>query len=96
MQAGQTPEILDAFAWYTGLFIGTVQLIFMPEGGIWITGGVALSHLSIFDNPEFLHGIHTSPSYLPERQKYPLGILCNPEHALMGGGFYASKRLLMI
>ena len=37
MCMGKTPESLDMFAWYIGLFVGTVELIFMPEGGVWIT-----------------------------------------------------------
>lgn len=94
METGKATEMLDAFAWYIGLFIGTVQLIFMPEGGIWITGGVALKHLDVFDRPDFFAGIMSSPAYYPQREQYPLGILCNTEHALIGGGYYAVKRLL--
>jgi len=92
--AGELTEMLDAFAWYLGLFIGTVQLIFMPEGGIWITGGVTLHYLDLFDRPAFNEGIKTSPAYLNQRSNYPLGILKNQEHAIIGGGYYAAKRLL--
>jgi len=94
MRAGETPELDAAFAWYAGLFVGTVQLIFMPQGGIWITGGVALSHLEVFDHPNFFAGIHASPAYRAQREEYPLGILMNQEHAMMGGAFYAINRLL--
>jgi len=87
-------EMLDAFAWYMGLFIGSVQLIFMPEGGVWITGGVTLHYLDLFDRPAFQEGIQASPAYLPQRETYPLGVLKNPDHAIMGGGYYAVKRLL--
>lgn len=94
MQEGKIPEMLDTFAWYAGLLIGTVQLTFMPAGGIWITGGVALKNLTIFDNPNFLAGINASPAYRKQREEYPLGILCNHEHALIGCGYYAIKRLI--
>ena len=94
MREGKSPEMLDAFAWYIGLFVGTVQLAFMPEGGIWITGGVALNHLDVFDRPEFYAAIKASPAYLSQREHYPLGVMCNHEHALIGGGYYAAKRLL--
>lgn len=87
-------EMLDAFAWYMGLFIGTVQLTFMPEGGVWITGGVTLHYLDLFDRPTFKEGIYASPAYLSQRETYPLGILKNPTHAIFGGGYYAAKRLL--
>lgn len=94
MRSGAPREMLDAFAWYIGLFVGTVQLIFMPEGGVWITGGVALNHLDVFDRPDFHAGIHCSPAYRMQREEYPLGVLSNHEHALLGSGYYAVKRLL--
>lgn len=93
VRAGLAPEVLAAFSWYLGLFVGCVQLSFMPPGGIWITGGVALHHLDAFDHPDFFAGIHASPAYLNKRQEYPLGVLCNANHALIGGAYYAIKRL---
>jgi glucokinase len=71
-----------------------MQLTFMPEGGVWITGGVAINHLDVFDCPGFIAGIHASPAYLAQREEYPLGVLKNHEHALIGSGYYAAKRLL--
>lgn len=94
MRDGSVPELMDMFAWYLGLFVGTVQLSFMPEGGVWITGGVALNHLDVFDRPEFHAGVQASPAYHVQRELYPMGVLCNHEHALVGGGYYAVRRLL--
>lgn len=94
MRQGETPEMLAAFAWYTGMFVGLLQLSFMPQGGIWVTGGVALSHLEMFDHPDFYAGIYAAPAYRQQRDTYPLGVLCNQEHALIGSGYYAAKRLL--
>lgn len=94
MRLGEANEMMDTFAWYAGLLVGTVQLSFMPEGGVWITGGVALKNLNVFDRKDFFAGIHASPAYRTQREEYPLGILCNHEHALMGCGYYATKRLL--
>lgn len=94
MRAGVASEMLDAFAWYLGLLVGTVQLTFMPEGGVWITGGVAINHLEVFDRPDFFAGIHASPAYRLQREEYPLNVMCNPDHALIGCGYFASKRLL--
>lgn len=95
LQQHPEDELFALFAWYLGLLIGTVQLAFMPEGGIWISGGVAMHHLAIFDHPEFYAGIEASPAYLAQRKNYPLGVLCNPDHALMGGAYYAAKKLLV-
>jgi glucokinase len=94
LSQGQASEIIDAFAWYVGLCVGAVQLIFMPQGGVWITGGVSLNYLELFDRTDFLAGIYASPAYLMQRQEFPLGVLCNPEHALIGNAFYAVNRLL--
>lgn len=90
---GQASELADAFAWYAGLFTGTLQLSFMPEGGIYITGGVALTHSTIFDLPAFTDGIHASPAYLTQRQAFPITVLNNNHCALYGCGYYAMKRL---
>lgn len=94
MREGKALELNKAFAWYLGLFIGGVQLAFMPDGGIWITGGVALSHLDVFDLEDFYAGINASPAYASQRSQYPLGVLLNSNHAIMGGGYYAVNRLL--
>jgi len=94
MKLGQANETLAMLAWYLGLFVGNIQLAFMPDGGVWITGGVILKNMDIFNHPEFFHGIEASPAYLDKRKEFPLGVLCNPEHAFMGGAYYAVKRLL--
>lgn len=91
---GHAEETLSLFAWYLGLLVGTVQLTFMPDGGIWLTGGVVLNHLEIFDHKDFYLGIESSPAYLNLREKFPLGILRGTEHAFMGGAYYVTKRLL--
>jgi len=94
MSSGEANDVRAMFAWYLGLFVGTVQLAYMPDGGIWITGGVVLKHINVFGYPEFFHGIEASPAFLTKRQEFPLGILCDAEHAFMGGAYYAVKRLL--
>jgi glucokinase len=94
MTNGKMPELLDLLAWYLGVFIGSIELIFMPESGIWITGGVASKNLEIFSQASFIAGIKASPAYLHERTAYPLGVLKNTQHALIGAGYYAVKRLL--
>lgn len=94
MRSGKTPELMETLAFYIGLFIGTVQLAFLPEGGVWITGGVSMKHKEVFDLPALWEGIHASPAYLKQREQYPLGVLIHPEHALIGCGYYATKRLM--
>lgn len=93
LSTGKIPELADTFAWYAGLFTGTVQLSFMPEGGIYITGGVALTHSAIFDLPAFEEGIDASPAYLTQRQNFPITLLKRGDMPLYGCGYYAMKRL---
>ncbi len=93
LRDGWHKPTLKLFAWYLGLFVGTVQLIFMPNGGIWITGGVVLRHLEAVQQPEFLLGIQASPAYAKERDKFPLGVLANSDHAFYGAAFYALRVL---
>lgn len=89
MRGGEADETRQIFAWYLGLFVGTVQLIMMPDAGLWITGGVALKHPRIFDCAEFYDGIESSPSYWRQRQGFPLGVMQNCDHAFIGGAYYA-------
>jgi hypothetical protein len=53
-----------------------------------------LNHLEIFELADFYSGINASPAYALQRAQYPLGILVNPNHAIMGGGYYAARRLV--
>src|SRR5690606_14815012 len=85
MDEGGADETRQILAWYLGLFIGTLQLSFMPDAGIWITGGVVLKHLKLFDCSEFYDGLESSPSYWKQRGEFPLGVLQNPDHAFIGG-----------
>ncbi len=87
----EAEDVLALFAWYLGLYIGTVQLSFMPTGGIWLTGGVILKHLEALERSDFWRGIEASTAYLEVREKFPLGVLLNPEHALYGGAFLARQ-----
>lgn len=93
MQQGQLYELTDLFAWYLGLFVATLQLAFMPAGGIWLTGGVLLKHPELMQQPSFQAGIHALPAYFMQRSQYPLGVLHHPDWPLIGAAFYANKRL---
>lgn len=94
IQSNKASETLECFAFYLGLFMGTVQLTFMPAGGIWITGGVVLKHLQVFDHAAFYEGMESLPAYLSQRQKFALCILPDHHQHFMGGAYYAAKRLM--
>lgn len=93
MQQGQLDEVADLFAWYLGLFVATLELAFMPKGGIWMTGGILMKHVDLVKRPSFKAGTHALPAYLAERSDHPLGILLDPDWPLIGAAFYANKRL---
>lgn len=95
MREGYELKTLKMLAWYIGLFIGTVQLMFMPSGGIWFTGGVVLKNLGLCDQPELFEGIYACPAYQKDREQFPLNVMIGPDYALMGCAYYASRRLLV-
>lgn len=92
---GHDLETLKMLAWYIGLFIGNVQLMFMPSGGIWFTGGVVLKNLGLCDQPELFEGMYACPAYQKDRKNFPLHVMIGPDYALMGCAYYASRRLLV-
>jgi glucokinase len=95
LRDGEGLQTLSVFAFYLGLFTSTVQLAFMPSGGIFIAGGVIMKHLSLFDYPEYFQGISAFPAYSAERSKYPLKVLIDEKTPFIGGAFYALKRLIV-
>ncbi|MFN3235249.1 MAG: glucokinase [Gammaproteobacteria bacterium] len=94
IHAGNHPEVLKMMSYYLGLFIGTIQLTFMPRGGIWFTGGVVLKNMSLCDQSDMFEGIHASPAYEHVRKDFPLSVMCGPDYAFLGCAYYAKKRML--
>ncbi len=83
------------FAWYLGLFVGTMQLMFMPNGGIWLGGGVIQKNSHLFELNEFYEGIHATPAYLQDRNLFPIYAFTGVEHFHYGAAFYAKYRMLI-
>lgn len=96
VRQGGARATLQYFSFYVGLFCATVQLAFMPSGGIWISGGVVAKHHEIFKQPEFFMGLNAFLAYVEERKKLPLRVMSDPDAAFMGGAYYAVKKLLAI
>lgn len=95
VKTGNT-KALELFAHYLGLFIGVVQLTFMPSGGIWMSGGVLHKNLHLFEEPMLSHlkrGILLSPAYQPERNQFSLKIMLGLDHAFLGGAFFLLQQL---
>lgn len=85
-------ETLSLYAWYLGLFVSTVQLMFMPAGGIWIAGGLVERIPQLFAEP-FVHslrrGIDSASAYAEFRQRMPIFGIVEPPHVLLGAAYYA-------
>lgn len=94
LRGGEGSKTLSLFAFYLGLFTSTVQLAFMPSGGIFMAGGVIYKHLSLFDCPEYFQGLKALPAYSEGRSKFPLKVLTDEKTPFIGGALYAVKRLL--
>jgi glucokinase len=94
VRASEAQETLGTFAFYVGLFVGTVQLCFMPSGGIFMAGGVLLKHRELFSCEEFYQGLWALPAYRTEREKFSVQLITDDNAALMGAAHFAMKRLL--
>lgn len=94
VRAGEAQETLGAFAFYVGLFVGTVQLCFMPSGGIFMAGGVLLKHSELFSCEEFYQGLWALPAYRTERERFSVQLITDDNAALIGAAHFAMKRLL--
>lgn len=93
LHAGKADRTLRAFSFYVGLFCATVQLTFMPSGGIFMAGGVLLKHQDLFSCEEFFLGLHALPAYKNERERFAMHIITDKHAALLGAAYYAAKRI---
>ncbi|MCD6048061.1 MAG: glk [Gammaproteobacteria bacterium] len=90
LHQGKAAETAALFAWYLGLFVGCVQLCFMPTGGLWMTGGVLKKNPMLALNPALQQGINAHPAYSHMRQQFPLAFITSDELAYLGAAWYAS------
>ena len=88
LRAGEAQETMALLAWYLGLLIGSLQLMFMPSGGIWMTGGVLLKHADVVRHPHLKRGINASPAYLEERKRFPLVLMKEKNLIFLGGAYH--------
>ena len=84
--------MLSLFGWYLGVFVGSLQLAFMPAGGIWLGGGVLQKNTQLFSTPivdEFWAGVSASPAYRLQREQFAVRVMMSNDLIFMGGAFYA-------
>ncbi len=90
-----TQQTLSLYTWYLGLFLCTVQLAFMPSGGIWMAGGLVERVPQIFSDQyrdSLQRGLSSASVYADFRQSIPVVGLIEPPHVLLGAAYYAHHR----
>jgi glucokinase len=87
-------DTFSLLSWYLGLWVGVIELVFMPQGGIWIGGGVVKKNQALLSAPfldHFWAGVQAMPAYLEQRSHFPIGVLTQDESIFLGGAFYANQ-----
>ena len=87
-------QVLSLLAFFLGLFVSTVELVFMPSGGIYIGGGVTKKNLELFSAPVVEHfwaGVNSSTAYQSLRERFPIAVMVEDESVYLGGAFYAEQ-----
>ncbi len=94
-----TDRTLSLYTWYLGLFVCTVQLAFMPSGGIWMAGGLVERVPQIFSEryrATLQRGLAAASVYQEFRESIPVVGLIEPPHVLLGAAYYAHHRGLVV
>ena len=85
LNQNKTLDTLDIFSFYLGMFVGAIQLTFMPTGGLWLTGETIINNPDIFYSPAFKKGLDNIPAHLDKRRQLPLAIMKNSLQAIFNG-----------
>ncbi|MBD2178871.1 glucokinase [Pseudanabaena sp. FACHB-1998] len=73
--------------------IGNLALKLIPNGGLYIAGGIAPKILPFLQDPQFLAIIKSKGRVSPVLEDLPIHIVLNPEVGLIGAMFYAATSL---
>lgn len=79
------------FKRFLGQLAGDLALVFNARGGVFLTGGVALSNPWIFDQ-EFLDAFNAGGRHSPWRAAMPVSLYLNKDFGLLGARNYISTR----
>jgi glucokinase len=82
---------IDLFRRFLGQLAGDLGLVFGAAGGVFISGGVALSNPWIFDD-SFLAAFNAGGRHSSWRAKMPVFLYQNPDFGLLGARNYISTR----
>ncbi len=82
---------IDLFRRFLGQIAGDLGLVFGATGGVFISGGVALSNPWVFDD-SFLAAFNAGGRHSSWRTKMPVYLYQNPDFGLLGARNYISTR----
>jgi len=82
---------IDLFRRYLGQIAGDLALVFNAKGGVFLTGGVALSNPWIFDQ-SFLAAFNAGGRHSALRAAMPVYLYQNQDFGLLGARNYVSTR----
>ncbi|WP_406649866.1 ROK family protein [Aliisedimentitalea scapharcae] len=82
---------IDLFRRALGQIAGDLALVFNAKGGVFLTGGVALSNTWIFDR-RFLDAFNAGGRHSNWRSAMPVYLYQNPDFGLLGARNYVSTR----
>jgi glucokinase len=83
--------VIAHFRRYLGTIAGDLGLVFDAKGGVFITGGVALSNPWLFDDA-FLDAFNAGGRHSNWRRQLPVSLYHNSDFGLIGAQNYISKR----
>lgn len=82
---------VDLFRRYLGTLAGDLGLVIDAKGGVFVTGGVALSNPWLFDE-KFLQAFNAGGRHSDWRAAFPVYLYQNPNFGLLGARNYISSR----
>ncbi|MBT2130571.1 ROK family protein [Aliiroseovarius lamellibrachiae] len=82
---------IDLFQKYLGMIAGDLGLVIDAKGGVFITGGVALSNPWLFDD-KFLQAFNAGGRHSAWRAEFPVYLYQNPNFGLLGARNFISSR----
>jgi glucokinase len=82
---------MDVFVSAYGAEAGNLALKLLPNGGLYIAGGIAAKNLPLMQKSAFLHAFSEKGRVSPVLEKIPIHIVLNPRVGLIGAAICAAN-----
>lgn len=84
-------EAVQLFMRIYGAFAGDMALACLPQGGLYIAGGIAPKLLPLMQNGEFMQAFRHKGRMQAVMETIPVQIITNPACGLLGAARYAAR-----